>query len=589
MRIVAGATVHPADDDPVGIVRDAVERLGCRVLKLHCSVGDFPADDPRLEPVWAQVERMGMPVVVHVGHGVDGRTHAHEVGPIDVVARRHPAATIIIAHCANPAVDAALDLVERHTSVYADLTPVLTEPTRIPAGRVAAVATQAPPRLRRAEHGRHRGRVHRADPRAPAPARGHRGDLRRHRTAAARPDRRAAAVTGPDAATPSRSATAVAALFFVNGATYSNWLPRVPEIRDRLGLDNAGLGAALLGGGLGGILGSLAVGRLMDRVGSRRQLATAATGLSICLPLIALVPHAALLLLVLTALGTLDVLNDVAMNAQGVIVQNRLGRSIMHRLHAMWSLGFTAGAVVGSAAAAAHVGVRAHLVAVGAILLLAVQLVRRWLVGVDPPHPSAPAAPSRGATVGAATTPRKVGMVMAIAAVAAAALEVAPNEWGAVLMRDVFDGGRTSGFGTVAFAGAMLVGRLGGDHVLDRIGERRLLAGSIAIGALGVAITALAPVSWVAFGGLALWGLGISVMFPQLYATAARLPGMSAGAGLGSMLLGQRFGGLITAGGVGLIAGRTDLRVAFAVVGAVAVAVLALTVPIMTRAAPSHD
>ena len=36
------------------------------------------------------------------------------------------------------------------------------------------------------------------------------------------------------------------------------------------------------------------------------------------------------------------------MNAQGVMVQQRLGRSIMNRLHAMWSLGFTGGAVIGS-------------------------------------------------------------------------------------------------------------------------------------------------------------------------------------------------------------------------------------------------
>ncbi len=57
------------------------------------------------------------------------------------------------------------------------------------------------------------------------------------------------------------SAVAVAALFFVNGATFSNWLPRIPEIRDNLGLGNAGLGVTLLGGGLGGIIGALVVGQ----------------------------------------------------------------------------------------------------------------------------------------------------------------------------------------------------------------------------------------------------------------------------------------------------------------------------------------
>ena len=50
---------------------------------------------------------------------------------------------------------------------------------------------------------------------------------------------------------------------------------------------------------------------------------------------------------------------------------------------------------------------------------------------------------------------------MAMAAMAAIALEVTPNDWAAVLLRDEFDAGSWSGFGTVACAGAMLIGRLG--------------------------------------------------------------------------------------------------------------------------------
>jgi fucose permease len=270
------------------------------------------------------------------------------------------------------------------------------------------------------------------------------------------------------------SAAAVAVLFFVNGATFSNWLPRIPEIRDRLGLGDAGLGATLLGGGLGGIIGALVVGKVMDRLGSRRVLTTAATALAVGMPLIAFAPSAVVLLVLLTGLGMLDVCNDVAMNAQGVIVQQRLGRSIMNRLHAMWSLGFTGGALVGSAASAAGASVRAQLLVVGAALFVTVSVVRRWLIPVDPP-PNAAAL-----TDEASTTPRQrfspVTILMGCAALGAIGLEVMPNDWSAVLMRDVFDFGRASGFGTTACAGVMLIGRLGGDHVLDRIGERRLPA-----------------------------------------------------------------------------------------------------------------
>jgi MFS family permease len=380
-----------------------------------------------------------------------------------------------------------------------------------------------------------------------------------------------------DAYRPRRAAAAIGVLFFVNGATFSNWLPRVPEIRDRLGLGNAGLGATLLGGGLGGIIGSLLVGRVAARLGSRRLLVIAASLLSVGLPFIAIVPAAALLLVVLTVLGTLDVFNDVAMNAQGVMVQDRIGRSIMNRLHGMWSLGFTGGAVIGSAAAAAGVGVRLHLAIVGVALVATVWTVQRWLIPVDPTTVSADQGSDETVEADRSRRARRVSPVvvyMAIAAFAAAVLEVTPNDWAAVLMRDEFDAGRAAGFGSVACAGAMLVGRLGGDHVLDRIGGRRLLVLALTVVAAGATVTVTAPVAALGYAGLAIWGLGLSVVFPQLYASAARLPGTSAGAGLGSMLLGQRLGGMVTAASVGGLAAWHDLRVAFATVSVIAFALI---------------
>ena len=77
----------------------------------------------------------------------------------------------------------------------------------------------------------------------------------------------------------------------------------------------------------------------------------------------------------------------------------------------------------------------------------------------------------------------------------------------------------------------------------------------------------------LAVAGLVVWGLGLAPVFPLLYTTAARLPGTSAGAGLGWMLLGQRFGGMLTSVGVGSVSQWQGMRIAF---GAVAGAALAL-------------
>ncbi len=142
LRVVGGATVHPGDDDPAGIVRRAVEDLGLRVLKLHSSVGAFDVDDLRLAGVWEFVAGAGVPVVVHAGHSPAGTTEAAELGPIDTVASHHPEAAIIVAHCGHPAVEATLDLLSRHRRLYADLTPVVSRVPALPLDRIHRLRRQ---------------------------------------------------------------------------------------------------------------------------------------------------------------------------------------------------------------------------------------------------------------------------------------------------------------------------------------------------------------------------------------------------------------------------------------------------------------
>jgi len=140
VRVVAGASVHPADDDPVGLVRTAVEDMGARVLKLHCSVGDHDADDDRLDPVFRYVAAIRLPVVVHVGHDVSGHTGGDELAPVARVAERHPDARIILAHCALPATAAAIALMDAHPQVHADLTPVVRDPVVLAAADAERLA-----------------------------------------------------------------------------------------------------------------------------------------------------------------------------------------------------------------------------------------------------------------------------------------------------------------------------------------------------------------------------------------------------------------------------------------------------------------
>ncbi len=368
-----------------------------------------------------------------------------------------------------------------------------------------------------------------------------------------------------------RSTWSVGAIFFVNGFVFSNWIPRINEVRDHLGVSNSGLGLSLLGGGLGGFIGSLLVARVVERVRTKTVVLAASLVMAALVPLVSFVPNAFVLMLLLTSMGFNDVQNDVAFNTQGVMIQTRIGRPIMQRLHGTWSLGMVAGGGAGWLASAADVPLRTHLFA-ASLFMVAVVLwaVPGLLDADDPPEPHTEESLASGDR-----PVLKFAVAIGAMGFGLALLEGMPNDWSSIILHDVFHAGRLKGAGTSTFAAAMLVGRLSGDHISMAIGGRRMFTIGTSMCVAGSVILATAPVTALAFVAYALWGLGVSVLFPQLYELAARLPGVPPARGMGAMTFGQRLGFLSSAALVGSLADLTNFRVTmFAVAAAAAALVL---------------
>jgi predicted TIM-barrel fold metal-dependent hydrolase len=66
-QAVALGTLHPGDADLAGVVRDAIDELGLRGFKFHCSVQQFSVDDERLFPLYERAEAEGLCFVLHAG------------------------------------------------------------------------------------------------------------------------------------------------------------------------------------------------------------------------------------------------------------------------------------------------------------------------------------------------------------------------------------------------------------------------------------------------------------------------------------------------------------------------------------------
>jgi MFS family permease len=377
------------------------------------------------------------------------------------------------------------------------------------------------------------------------------------------------------ASPPNRvAAAAIGAVFFVNGATLSSWTPRLPEVQADLGISDAALGLTLVGMGLGGLAASTVSGWLVDRRGSRTMTVTTSAAMSLWLPLLGLAPTAVLVFAALLVLGALDGLTDVAMNSQAVELQRRVGRSVITRFHALWSLGAVTGGITASRVAAAGVSLRAQLLVTGAVLVVVTLVAARFLLPDrhrQPVHDDAVAAPAPGKRLLAPLF--LVGMAIALA-------ELPPNDWSALLMTDRFDlSAGQAGLGYVAVALGMFVGRVVGDHTTDRLGLEPTRRGGAALAAIGVVVAATAPHALLAGGGLFVAGLGLSSLFPLLFRAASELTHGSH-SGMASFSSGARLGFLLASPLMGLVADLTSVAVAMvAVAGAAATAVAVSRLP----------
>jgi fucose permease len=320
-----------------------------------------------------------------------------------------------------------------------------------------------------------------------------------------------------------RAATAATyAAFIGSGFAFASWAARIPQVRDRLELDSAGLGLVLLAIAAGSLLALPLSGPVVTRIGSARTVTAMAVLLAVGLTTAAVGSQVGVVPVVvgLFLLGFANGAWDVAMNVQGTVVERHLGRSIMSRFHAGWSLGTVTGALVGAAMVALHVPVAVHLAAVALLVgVLVPAYARRFVTDHDQTGPAEHGDQPRGGAWAAWREPRT--LLIGLFVLTFAFAEGVGNDWISVAAIDGH--GVPAAAGTLAFAAfltAMTVGRWFGPGLLDRYGRVPVVRLLSLVGIAGVALFVFGPTPAYAFAGTLLWGLGTSLGFPV---------GMSAG------------------------------------------------------------
>jgi MFS family permease len=365
----------------------------------------------------------------------------------------------------------------------------------------------------------------------------------------------------------------VAALFFANGALFANLVPRFPELKADLHLSNAAFGTAMAGYGVGALIAGLFAGLLVSRFGSVVVAPVSTLGIAANLVLIGVAPSYATLAAALVAAGALDSIADIAVNAHGLRVERRYQRSILNSLHGLWSVGAVAGGAMGAAAAGLDVPLPTHLAIAAALFAaLAIGVSRLLLPGRD----DAELTPTTGRLprLGLARTVLALGVIAAMAQV----MEEATATWGAVYLREELGAAAAvSGLGFIALQSTQTVGRLLGDRVVERFGDRAVARAGAALAGAAMAAALAVPAVATTILAFGLVGLGIGTLIPAGLRAADGLPGLPRGVGLSLVGTVIRVAVLVSPALIGVTADATSLRAALLAMPLAAALVLVLS------------
>ena len=370
---------------------------------------------------------------------------------------------------------------------------------------------------------------------------------------------------------PNRPATRLATRlsFFAAGFGMACWAPLVPFAKARTGVDDGQLGLLLLCIGIGSIIAMPLTGWFSARLGSKPMVLAGGIGIVLLLPILAMANNTLVLAAALLGFGASIGTIDVAMNVHAVEVERAAGHPLMSGFHALFSIGGFAGA--GSMTFLFSMGFAPFTAALFGSAATMVALALAW--------------PRLLTARGGEPTPFVLphGIVLLLAGLGAVTflVEGAILDWSALLIVDAgLAAAAQGGLGYMLFSIAMTIGRLSGNRIVARFGNRSVLVWGGLLTVAGFVLLLTAPFVQVAMAGFLLIGFGASNIVPVLFSLAGRQTVMPAVLAVAALTTTGYAGILAGPAAVGFVSRNLGLPAAFWLLAA-----LVAFVPIFARRA----
>jgi MFS family permease len=337
-----------------------------------------------------------------------------------------------------------------------------------------------------------------------------------------------------------RARWSLALLFLVMGVSSMAWVPRIPEIKSDLGLNDAQFGLMLAASSVGAVLGAQYSGRLVHRLGSKNTLRISQFVMPLGVITMGLTMTVPGIMAGLFVMGLGYSAMDIAANSQAVIVEKLTKKRFLASLHGAWSIGTFFTAIFGGAVVGVLTPGQNLLVLGIAAVFIFIPLTEQMLASDLDDHKGAEGTSSKMPWFGGKYI---LLWAFAVGSLGSFVAEGASMDWGGILLAEhmgVAPGFTASVFAT--FSLAMIISRFTSDRIMEVHGSYKtvLFAGIFGGGFWAISILTAVPLSAtnpiaamiLINAGFFAAGLGIGPIFPAYILASAEIPGVPPSLGI---------------------------------------------------------
>jgi len=315
------------------------------------------------------------------------------------------------------------------------------------------------------------------------------------------------------------------ALFFIIAFSIGLWTIRIPTIRDQIQTDYLGIGYIMATFAIGSIIMMLCANYIINKSSSKKIIIIVALMQWLLWLPVPFIKDIGTFMFLAFMFGMCFGLFEICINLQASKIEKREQKSMMSSFHAFWSLGVLVGSFITSIFLQLEISILINTL-IYVIIMLPFNLYFSFKLEEDEK-----ALPKDKKNI-FFVWPVLI-LLLAIIAMANALTEGSVDSWGALYMTDYIQViGFKVGIATISFNIFMVIGRLTGDRIRDKIGVYKFLIALLLLTILSLIILINFNSLISSILGFAILGVGGSSIIPIAYSLAGKIKGIDSGVGI---------------------------------------------------------